>query len=155
MAWLAPLDAALRRRALRRLAVRGETARRISGFARSRDGWLRTLERARGRGRIDAALSSADGDELLALLAWAPPTARRRIVRYAGEDRSLHLPVTGEDLLEIGLTGPAVGRALARIRIAVLDRAVESREEALALARELARRRAGSSRKGGAGKSRR
>ena len=140
MAWLAPLDAPMRRRTLRRLAVSGETARRIAGFARSRDAWLRILERARGRGRIDAALSTADADELLALLAWAPRAARRRIVRYACEDRALRLPVTGEDLLEIGLTGPAVGRALARIRIAVLDRTVGDREEALALARELARR---------------
>jgi predicted translin family RNA/ssDNA-binding protein len=40
----------------------------------------------------------------------------------------------------LGLDGPAVGRALARIRAAHLDRAVRTREEALALAREIARR---------------
>jgi tRNA nucleotidyltransferase (CCA-adding enzyme) len=146
MVWLAPLEAPLRRRALRRLAVSGEAARRISGFARSRDAWLRTLERARGRGGIDAALQTADDDELLALLAWAPPTARRRIIRYARDDRPMRLPVNGDDLVAIGLSGPAVGRALARIRIAVLDRAVETREEALALAQELARRRGGRAR---------
>jgi hypothetical protein len=40
-----------------------------------------------------------------------------------------------------GLAGPAVGQALARIRAAYLDGALRSREEALALARELAARR--------------
>jgi hypothetical protein len=77
---------------------------------------------------------------LLAVLAWAPPNLRRRIQRYALQDRRARLPITGDDLLAIGIRGPAVGRALARIRVAFLDRAVRDREEALALARELARR---------------
>ena len=47
MLWLAPLDASLRRRALGRLAIRGEPARRIEGFARKRARWLETLESAR------------------------------------------------------------------------------------------------------------
>jgi hypothetical protein len=49
--------------------------------------------------------------------------------------------VTGDDLMAVGLEGPAVGRALARIRAAYLDGAVNDREEALALAQELLRRR--------------
>jgi hypothetical protein len=77
---------------------------------------------------------------LLALLAWAPPNLRRRIQRYALEDRRAPLPIGGDDLLSIGIQGPAVGRALARIRVAFLDRAVRDRDEALALAREIARR---------------
>ena len=79
-------------------------------------------------------------DQLLALLAWAPPNLRRRIQRYALQDRGARLPIRGDDLVAIGLRGPAVGRALARIRVAFLDRAVRNREEALALAREIARR---------------
>ena len=38
----------------------------------------------------------------------------------------------------MGLSGPEIGRALARIRVAFLDGGVRTREEALALAREIA-----------------
>jgi hypothetical protein len=41
----------------------------------------------------------------------------------------------------LGLSGPEIGRALARIRVAFLDGAVRTREEAVALARELGARR--------------
>ena len=140
MVWMAPLDASLRRRALHRLAVRGEIAGKIGAFPKARDVWLRKLGRARGRGTTDAALRGVDDEELLALLAWAPPNIRRRIQRYALEDRLAPLPISGDDLVAIGVRGPAVGRALARIRVAFLDRAVRNREEALALAREIARR---------------
>jgi tRNA nucleotidyltransferase (CCA-adding enzyme) len=137
MVWLAPLEASLRRRALRRLAVQGEAARAIEGFPKTRDSLLRRLARCRGRGAIDAALRGADDDTLLALFAWAPPNLRRRIERFAREDRFAELSVGGDDLVAIGLRGPAVGRALAQLRIAYLDRRVRTREEALALAREL------------------
>jgi hypothetical protein len=140
MVWMAPLDASLRRRALQRLAVTGEVAGKIVAFPKARDVWLRKIGRARGRGITDAALCDADDEELLALLAWAPPNLRRRIQRYALQDRPLHLPISGDDLVAIGIRGPAVGRALARIRVAFLDRVVRDREEALALAGEIARR---------------
>jgi tRNA nucleotidyltransferase (CCA-adding enzyme) len=139
MVWLAPLEPALRRRALRRLAVRGEVARKIGAFPNARNSWLRKLGRARGRGTADAVLRQTDDEELLALLACAPPNLRRRIQRYALEDRGAGLPISGDDLVAIGMRGPAVGRALARIRVAFLDRTVRDRDEALALARELAR----------------
>lgn len=139
--WLATLPPALRRRALQRFAVRGEQARRIAEFPKARDAWLRGLTRARGRGAIDAVLAGVDEESLHALHAWAPPALRRRIARWAGEDRARRLPVTGSDLVEIGLAGPAVGRALRRIRIAYLDGALRTREEALALALELLRGR--------------
>jgi hypothetical protein len=140
MVWMAPLDTSLRRRALNRLTVRGEIAAKIAGFPKARDVWLGKIGRARGRGTTDAALRDADEEELLALLAWAPPNLRRRIQRYALQDRRVALPISGDDLVAIGIRGPAVGRALARIRIAFLDRAVRDRGEALALAREIARR---------------
>jgi tRNA nucleotidyltransferase (CCA-adding enzyme) len=139
--WLAPLPAALRRRALRRFAVRGEHAELIVDFHARSTRWLAALERARGRGAIDAVLIEADEHSLHALYALASPALRRRIARWAGEDRSRRLPINGRDLVELGLEGPAVGRALVRIRTAVLDGAVGTREEALALARELSRRR--------------
>jgi tRNA nucleotidyltransferase (CCA-adding enzyme) len=148
MVWLAALPAPLARRALARLAIRGAVATRIAAFARTRDAALRALARARGRGAVDAALRMLPPEELAALHAWAPKTAQRRIERHAVEDRELRLPVTGDDLVAIGLAGPDVGRALARIRAAVLDREVKGREEALVLGRELAAR----ARRSGAGR---
>jgi len=139
--WLAPLPPALRRRALQRLSVRGEVAKRVAEFPKLRDAVMRRLSTARGRGAVDALLCDLDEERLYALYAWAPPTPRRRVVRWAAEDRARRVPVTGQDLLEIGLSGPAVGRALARIRAAFLDGAVANREEALALAREIGRPR--------------
>ena len=138
--WLAPLAAPLRRRALARLAIRGDVAARIVDFPRRRDAWLRALARARGRGAVDAVLSDCDEESLLALHAWAPPTARRCIARWAVEDRGRRMPVTGDDLVAAGLKGPALGRALERLRAAWLDGAVRTRDEALVLANELSRR---------------
>jgi len=139
--WLEPLAPALRRRALRRFAVRGEHAGLILDFHRHRSRWLAALERARGRGSVDAVLIDADEHSLHALHAVAPPALRRRIARWAREDRGRRLPINGRDLLEMGLEGPAVGRTLQRIRTGVLDGTVGSRDEALALAQELMRRR--------------
>jgi tRNA nucleotidyltransferase (CCA-adding enzyme) len=140
MVWLAALPTPLARRTLARLAIRGALATRITSFARTRDATLRTLARARGRGAVDALLRALPVEELAALHAWAPRTAQRRIERHAAEDRALRLPVSGDDLLALGLAGPEVGAALARIRAAWLDRELTTRDEALALARELAAR---------------
>lgn len=139
--WLAPLPPQLRRRSLQRFAIRGGTADRISGMPALRDRTLRSLARARGRGAIDALLHDLPEEELHALHAWAEPALRRRIARFAAEDRYRHLPINGSDLAAQGLSGPAIGRALERVRAAMLDGAVHSREEALALAAEVARRR--------------
>jgi len=138
--WLAELDATSRRRTLRRLAVRGELAQRIVEFPRLRDRCLRTLATARGRGAVDALLGGIDEERLLALFAYAPPASRRRLLRWALEDRTRRPPVTGADLVAAGLSGPVVGAALARIRLAWLDGAVHTRDEAIALARELSAR---------------
>jgi tRNA nucleotidyltransferase (CCA-adding enzyme) len=135
--WLAPLQPALRRRVLRRFSVRGETASRIQAFSAGHERWLAALARARGRGAADAVLRGLDEEDLHALYVSADSPVRRRIARFAAEDRSRRLPVSGDDLVALGLSGPAVGRALARIRIAFLDGAVKDRAEALALAREL------------------
>jgi len=139
--WLAPVAPNLRSRTLRRLSVRGETAKRIVAFAKSRDAWVRAVEHARGRGAVDAVLRQLDEEDLQSLYATVAPALRRRIVRYASEDRSRRLPVNGDDLLAAGLEGPAIGRALARIRTAYLDGRVRDRNEALALAREFYPRR--------------
>ena len=140
MLWLAPLDASLRRRALKRLAVRGDPARAIDAFARRKARWLEALESARGRGACDVLLGGLDATERAALHASGSTAARRRIERWASEDRQVELPLRGSDLTRLGLEGPAVGRGLRRLRTAWLDREVTSREDLLALARELAAR---------------
>jgi hypothetical protein len=102
------------------------------------------LLRARGRGAIDAVLAPLSEDELYALYSLAEPKLRGRIARFAVEDRTRRAPISGDDLLEIGLEGPALGRVLNRVRIAYLDGALKNRDEAIALAREIARRRGAS-----------
>ncbi|MCG8592655.1 MAG: hypothetical protein MJE66_25475 [Proteobacteria bacterium] len=139
MLWLAPLQPSMRRRTLARFSVRGGTSDRIAAFPKARDAWLRGLARARGRGTVDACLGDIDPESLLALFASAETSVRRRIARWALEDRQRRLPVTGDDLVREGISGPAVGRALERVRAAFLDGAVANREEALALAREVTR----------------
>jgi len=138
--WLAEVDATSRRRTLRRLAVRGESAQRIVEFPRLRDRCLRTLAIARGRGAVDALLGGIDDERLLGLFVYAPPAGRRRLLRWALEDRMRRPPVSGVDLVAAGLTGPVVGAALARIRLAWLDGTVHTRDEAIALAREIGAR---------------
>jgi tRNA nucleotidyltransferase (CCA-adding enzyme) len=151
--WLAPLAPALRRRSLARFAVRGAWGERIAGFSALREAKLEALLRARGRGAVDAALAGLAEEELHALWAVAPPAARRRVARFASQDRTRRAPVSGADLLALGLRGPEVGRALGRIRAAFLDGVLRTREEAMALARELSvRRRASPARGRGGGR---
>jgi len=138
--WLAPLPAALRRRTLERFSIRGEQARRIVQFGRDAERTLRTLARARGRGAVDAALSDLPEEAVQALYALADAPVRRRILRWGAEDRRRRAPVGGAELTELGLAGADIGRALARIRAGFLDGEVANREEALALAEEIAKR---------------
>jgi tRNA nucleotidyltransferase (CCA-adding enzyme) len=137
--WLTPLVPAERRRVLDRLSVRGELSRRLREFPTRLDALLEPIANARGRGAVDALLSEIGEEELYALHAWAPTPVRRRIVRWAAEDRLRRVPVSGLELADLGVQGPAIGRSLSRIRSAYLDGAVANREEALALAAELAR----------------
>jgi tRNA nucleotidyltransferase (CCA-adding enzyme) len=144
---LAPLPPALRRRVVRRLSIRGEMAQHITQFPKTRDGWLQALPRARGRGAIDHLLAPLIDEDLHALYAFANPKARRRILRFAVEDRARRIPINGADLKELGLEGASLGRALSRIRTAYLDGAVKSRDDALALAREIGRGRGAAKRR--------
>ncbi len=140
--WLAPLPAALRRRTLERFSIRGEQATRIVRFGSDAERALRGLARARGRGAVDATLGDLPEEVVQGLYALAEPAVRRRILRWGAEDRRRRAPVAGADLAAAGLSGAEVGRALARIRSGFLDGEIANREEALALAQELARRAA-------------
>lgn len=146
--WLAPLPAAQRRRTLDRFSIRGEQAARIVRFGRDAERTLRTLARARGRGAVDAVLVDLPEETVQGLYALADVPVRRRILRWGAEDRRRRAPVTGDELVALGLSGRDVGRALERIRAGFLDGEIANREEALALAEELARR---ASRRGGRG----
>ncbi|MFP8875105.1 MAG: hypothetical protein VCB42_11415, partial [Myxococcota bacterium] len=108
--WLAPMPPELRHRALQRFSVRGDVAERIAGFSKLRDASLATLGRSRGRGAVDRVLGEFDEERLLALCASATPPVGRRIERWAAEDRRRRSPVGGNELLEIGISGAAVGR---------------------------------------------
>jgi tRNA nucleotidyltransferase (CCA-adding enzyme) len=140
--WLAPMPAAQRRRVLERFSVRGEQAARIVRFGRDADRTLKALSKARGRGSVDASLSDLPEETIQALYAIADVPVRRRILRWGAEDRRRRSPVGGNELIELGLEGPEVGKALKRIRAGFLDGEVANREEALALAEEIARRAA-------------
>lgn len=138
--WLAPLSPALRRRTLDRFSIRGEQSTRIAGFGRAAERALASLARARGRGAVDAILGAMAEEQIQAIYASAGVPVRRRMLRWGAEDRRRRSPVSGDDLVEIGLQGPDIGRALERIRAGFLDGEVANREEALALAGEMARR---------------
>jgi hypothetical protein len=153
--WLAPLPAALRRRTLDRFSVRGAQAARIVRFGRDVERILRSLSKARGRGAVDAMLSDLSEEAVQAIHALAGGAVRRRIVRWGAEDRRRRAPVTGSDLNALGLEGPDVGRMLARIRSAFLDGEIANREEALALAEEMARRASRRAARGARGRTQR
>ncbi len=138
--WLSALPSPLARRTLARLSIRGEVAKRITDFAKLRESILGRLAKARGRGAVDELLAPIHEDALEALWACSEPAERRRVVRWAAEDRPRRSPLTGADVTALGLAGPDVGRVLARVRAAHLDGDVANREEALALATELAQR---------------
>ena len=130
--WLAPLAAAPRRRALERLALRGRPAERVLAFPRLRRHCARGLARARSRGAEDALLGDVPHEELLAVAAFEASSTRRLVLRHLAEDRELCLPLDGSDGIALGLSGPALGLALASLRRAFLDGDVSDRAEALA-----------------------
>jgi hypothetical protein len=140
MVWLAEAPAPLRRGALARLAVTGAPAEAIVRFPALREALLRALGRARGRGACDALLAPLSPELRLAAFASAAPAVRRRIQRWAREDRAALLPIGGDELVALGLRGQAVGSALARLRAAWLDRAARTPEDLAGLAQELAKR---------------
>ncbi len=138
--WFAALKPGLRGRSVQRLSLRGDTAEKIASFDTKRRRAEKALARSRGRGAADRVLSAFDEEQLFAFHATCAPPLRRRVIRFAAEDRERRLPISGRDLAAEGLEGPVVGEVLARMRVALLDGDVANREGAIALAREIARR---------------
>jgi hypothetical protein len=132
---------ALRRRALQRFAVRGEPARRVAELPQDGERAVRALARARGRGAIDAVLADAVRGGALRDLRSAPPAMRRRVCAMRATTAT---PRAG-DGRRPRRGGPrrADDRPRARADPRRLPRRrLRSREEALALAQEVARRSA-------------
>ncbi len=139
MLWLGALGGDWPERVLARFDIRGDPARRILGFCADRKRTLRALSRARGRGAVDALLSDRDEATLLALYCSGEASERRRVGRYAAEDRHRTVPLSGDDLRELGFRGPAIGAVLARLRHLYLDGRWREPEVGLALGREIQR----------------
>ncbi len=140
--WWAPCSETVRRRALERLSLHGSGAERVRLFGPRSGLWLRQLERQRGRGAIDRVAQRHPDEILIALYSYATAPLQRRLRRWAREDRGRKLALTGRDLEALGLHGPAVGEALAELRVATLDGKLRNRDEALAFAREWSHQKA-------------
>jgi tRNA nucleotidyltransferase (CCA-adding enzyme) len=86
------------------------------------------------------ALGDMPAEALLYLAAKSPgPGAGELVTRYITQARGMAPFVNGDDLIGMGISpSRQVGEILARVHSAQLDGEVTSREEALALARELA-----------------
>lgn len=115
----------------------------LPGWAVALGRELQAGEALAGRLRDAPSRSAVDG-----LLRAAPPaTALGALAAGAAEvgewwrtARGLELAVGGADLVSAGIApGPAIGRALAAVRAAVLDGEVDGRDAQLALALDVAR----------------
>jgi tRNA nucleotidyltransferase (CCA-adding enzyme) len=113
-------------------------------------GWaIATAQEWRQGARLARALNAAGRpSEVDRLLRRAPPATQIGalvagadvVERWWEEDRDRRPAIDGSDLVAAGIApGPAIGRALAAVRAAVLDGAIETRESQLQLALSVAR----------------
>jgi len=113
-------------------------------------GWARGLALEVGQGMELAGrlARAARRSELDRILRAAPPAAAVAALAEGAEavaawwagDRDRHPAIRGADLVEAGVPpGPAIGRALAEVRDALLDGRVGDRDEQLAMALRVAR----------------
>ncbi len=133
--WALRLGLVLDDEALERIAVPGWAA----ALGRElRAGWALAA-------RLDAATTASAVDELLrgtpvATVLGACASGSAAAVRWSRDARGLELAIGGADLVAAGIApGPAIGRALAAVRAAVLDHRVDGRDAQLALALDVAR----------------
>ena len=102
------------------------------GFPRRLRHTTSGLARAKGRGADDALLAAVPVEEVLAMAAFLGAAQRRRLLGHLAEDRERRAPLDGRELGALGLSGPALGVALAALRRAFLDGEFEDRVGALA-----------------------
>ena len=91
-------------------------------------------------GALEAGAQSADGllsrkpIEAAVVVAAAGGPEGEAARKWLTETRHLRLAITGDDLVAAGLSGPAVGAALAAARAAMIDGRAPDREAQLAVA---------------------
>lgn len=113
-------------------------------------GWATATARELRRGAevaaaIGGGAAPSTWDRALAALrpagvVGALTTGRPEVGRWWRDDRDRRPAIDGSDLVAAGIApGPAIGRALAAVRAAVLDGAIETRESQLDLALRVAR----------------
>jgi tRNA nucleotidyltransferase (CCA-adding enzyme) len=98
-------------------------------------GLARRLSEATSRSAIAKAVGSAGIETVALALAHSPSAESWQALAWLQELRHLRLQISGEDLLDRGLSqGPAIGTALQAARAALLDGQAPDRESQLAVA---------------------
>lgn len=112
---------------------------RVLAAARQAPGLVAPLRADLPPSAVHALLRCEPPETLSLALALGAPA--RPILRFLADLRSVHLEITGNDLLEAGVpSSPAIGRALYEVLRMKLDGVVEGREDELAAALEIVRR---------------
>lgn len=135
VAWAARLGAAVTALALDQMAVPG-WARATARAAREGPALAAAIGQMARPSQVDAALrAAAPAAALTAAIADGGAVAR-----WWAAEGAMAPSISGADLIAAGVPpGPAIGRALAEVRAALLDGEVGGRDEQLALALRVAR----------------
>lgn len=134
-AWAARLAAAVTPDAAEKAALPGwavATARELREGAEVARGLLEGAKRS----VVDRALAALPHAGVLGALT----VGNAAVLEWWLRDRDLRPAITGRDLVRADIApGPAIGRALAEVRAALLDGAIDTREDQLDLALRVAR----------------
>jgi tRNA nucleotidyltransferase (CCA-adding enzyme) len=111
---------------------------RVMAAARQAPGLVAPLRGDLPPSAVHALLRCEPPETLSLALAMGAPA--RPILRFVADLRSVHLEITGNDLLDAGVpSSPAIGRALDEVLRMKLDGELAGREDELAAALEIAR----------------
>jgi tRNA nucleotidyltransferase (CCA-adding enzyme) len=111
---------------------------RVLAAARQAPGLVAPLRGDLPPSAVHALLRCEPPETLSLALAMGAPA--RPILRFLADLRSVHLEITGNDLLDAGVpSSPAIGRALDEVLRMKLDGEVAGREDELAAALDIAR----------------
>lgn len=133
--WALRLGVAVAPEALARAAVPGGAAAMALATGRAAE-LAAALDAAGAASDVDRLLAAADPATAVAALA----EGAEAVAGWWTGHRDHQIAVTGADLVGEGVApGPAIGRALAQVRAAMLDGRVSGRDEQLALALRVAR----------------
>jgi tRNA nucleotidyltransferase (CCA-adding enzyme) len=111
---------------------------RVLAAARQAPGLVAPLRGELPPSAVHALLRCEPPETLSLALAMGAPA--RPVLRFLAELRSVHLEITGNDLLDAGVpSSPAIGRALDEVLRMKLDGEIAGRADELAAALEIAR----------------